>query len=76
MQHSTPILQLPGNYGYEWPTLDELMRYLHISAEDVQQRVRRLFGADDAGAHDARFGCTAVLECYRASVAAGMLLPR
>lgn len=76
MQHFTPILQLPGNYGYKWPRLDELMRYLHVPAEDVQQRARQLFGTDAVGAHDARFDCTAVLECYQAAVAAGLPLPR
>jgi DNA polymerase III epsilon subunit-like protein len=76
MQHFTPILQLPGYYGYKWPKLEELMRYLHVLAEDVQQRARQLFGTDAVGAHDARFDCTAVLKCYQASVAAGILLPR
>ncbi len=76
MQHFTPILRLPGNYGYKWPRLEELMRYLHVPAEDVQQRAHQLFGTDAVGAHDARFDCTAVLECYRASVAAGLFLPR
>jgi DNA polymerase III epsilon subunit-like protein len=76
MQHFTPILRLPGNYGYKWPRLEELMGYLHISAEDVQEKALQLFGTDAVGAHDARFDCTAVLECYQASVSAGLLLPR
>lgn len=76
MRHFTPILQLPSNCGYKSPRLDELMRYLNVSAEEVQQRARQLFGGDAVGAHDARFDCTAVLECYQASVAAGMLSPQ
>lgn len=52
------------------------MRYLHVQAEGVQQRARQLFGKDTVGAHHAWFNCTAVFECRRAAVAAGLLLPR
>ena len=50
MKESTEYCQLPGNYGFKWPTLSEL----HT----------RLFGKDFEGAHDAAADCLACMNCY------------
>ncbi len=46
---STDYCQIPGNYGYKWPTLSEL----HI----------KLFETDFDGAHDALFDVKACARC-------------
>jgi DNA polymerase-3 subunit epsilon len=50
MKQSTKFCKLPGNYGYKWPTLDELHRTLFQSAFD--------------GAHDAGADCLACVKCF------------
>ena len=51
MEASTPVLQLPGQKGYKWPTLSEA--YKHFS------------GAELKGAHDAAVDADACLLIYR-----------
>lgn len=50
MKSSTNYCQIPGNYGYKWPTLSEL----HI----------KLFGKDFEGAHDAFADIDATEKCF------------
>lgn len=50
METSTDILKLPGYYGYKWPKLDELHRYL--------------FGEGFEGAHDALADIRATSRCF------------
>jgi DNA polymerase-3 subunit epsilon len=47
---TTDLLQLPGHYGFKWPTLQELHRYL--------------FGCEFEGSHDALSDVQATLNCY------------
>ncbi len=49
-EQSTEFCQLPGNFGYKWPTLSEL----HM----------RLFGEDFEGAHDALADVKACARCF------------
>lgn len=49
-ESTTDYLQLPGKYGYKWPSLSEL----HI----------HLFGEDFTGAHDALDDVMATLRCF------------
>jgi len=50
MKSATNYCQVPGNYGYKWPTLSEL----HI----------KLFGEDFEGAHDAFADIEATEKCF------------
>lgn len=50
MKETTDLLKLPGRYGYKWPKLDELHRFL--------------FGDGFEGAHDALEDIRATLRCY------------
>ena len=50
MQSTTDILQLPGTYGFKWPTLTELHNYL--------------FGCDFDKAHDALNDVEATAKCF------------
>lgn len=49
-EESTDYCQLPGNYGYKWPRLDEL----HI----------KLFGENFEGAHDALADVEVCAKCF------------
>ena len=50
MQSTTDICQLPGPYGFKWPSLQELHKFL--------------FGCDFEGAHDASDDVTATAKCF------------
>jgi DNA polymerase-3 subunit epsilon len=50
MKIGTDICQLPGQYGYKWPKLEELYRHL--------------FNREFIGAHDALSDCRATKECF------------
>lgn len=50
MNKATEYCQIPGRYGYKWPTLSEL----HI----------KLFGKDFDGAHDAFADISATVDCF------------
>ncbi|MCF6307513.1 MAG: 3'-5' exonuclease [Flavobacteriaceae bacterium] len=50
MKSATNYCQIPGNYGYKWPTLSEL----HI----------KLFGKNFEGAHDAFADIEATEKCF------------
>jgi len=59
MKESTEYCQLPGNYGFKWPTLSELHTLL--------------FGKDFKGAHDAAADCLACMNCYFRLKAIGII---
>lgn len=50
MQSTTDICRLPGPYGFKWPSLHELHKFL--------------FGCDFEGAHDASDDVTATAKCF------------
>lgn len=50
MQSTTDICQLPGPYGFKWPSLQELHQFL--------------FKCDFQGAHDASDDVTATAKCF------------
>jgi DNA polymerase III subunit epsilon len=50
MKSTTDLLQLPGPYGFKWPTLQELHNHL--------------FKCDFEGAHDALDDVTATAKCF------------
>jgi DNA polymerase III epsilon subunit-like protein len=50
MKESAKHCQLPGKYGYKWPTLTELHAIL--------------FGGPFEGAHDAAADCLACMKCF------------
>lgn len=50
MQSTTDICKLPGPYGFKWPSLQELHKFL--------------FGCDFEGAHDASDDVTATAKCF------------
>lgn len=50
MQSTTDICRLPGPYGFKWPSLNELHKFL--------------FGCDFEGAHDASDDVTATAKCF------------
>lgn len=50
MQSTTDICRLPGPYGFKWPSLQELHKFL--------------FGCDFEGAHDASDDVTATAKCF------------
>ena len=50
MQSTTEICKLPGQYGFKWPSLQELHNFL--------------FKADFEGAHDASDDVTATAKCF------------
>lgn len=50
MKSTTDIVQLPGRYGFKWPKLEELHRYL--------------FRSNFEGAHDALNDVMATAKCY------------
>ena len=58
-EESTNFCQIPGGYGYKWPTLSEL----HM----------KLFGCDFDGAHDALVDVEACARCFFELVKRGVI---
>ncbi len=50
MKTTTDLCRIPGNYGYKWPKLEELHRFL--------------FGSDFEDAHDALVDVKVCAKCY------------
>ena len=50
MKTTTDLCKIPGNYGYKWPTLSELHRFL--------------FGSDFKDAHDASVDVQTCAKCF------------
>ena len=50
MKTTTDLCKIPGNYGYKWPKLEELHRFL--------------FGADFEDAHDASVDVKICAKCF------------
>ena len=58
MKTTTDLCRIPGNYGYKWPKLEELHRFL--------------FGSDFEGAHDALVDVKICVKCYYELVKRGI----
>ena len=58
MKTTTDLCRIPGNYGYKWPKLEELHRFL--------------FGSDFEGAHDALVDVKVCVKCYYELVKRGI----
>lgn len=67
MRKSTPVCRIPhpNRGGYKWPTLEEALRALDISPEEVNALASDLFGGEQNAFHDARFDSTAVWLIYK-----------
>lgn len=67
MRKSTPLCRIPhpNRGGYKWPRLEEALRTLDISAEEVNALAAEVFGDGRAAFHDARFDSAAVYLIYR-----------
>ena len=59
MEYYTPILQIPGHYGYKWPRLSEVMDHLGIEEKRVMFSATKIFKGAGIGFHDARFDVAA-----------------
>ncbi len=69
MSYFTEVMQLKRSNGaYKAPSLAELMSFLNISRDRVEETARRLFGVPDTAPHDARYDSTAVMLCYQRAV--------
>lgn len=55
MEYYTPILQIPGYYGYKWPRLNEVTDYLSIDEKQLMFAAQKIFKGAGIGFHDARF---------------------
>ena len=58
MKTTTDLCRIPGNYGYKWPKLEELHRFL--------------FGSDFEDAHDALVDVKVCAKCYYELVKRGI----
>lgn len=58
-ESGTDLCEIPGNYGYKWPKLQELHKYL--------------FNEEFDGAHDALADVKACMRCFYAMVAEGVI---
>lgn len=66
MLASTNICRIPGSRGYKWPTLEEAVRCLRITVEEVRALAATHFGGEEvSGFHDSRFDVAAVYLIYR-----------
>jgi DNA polymerase III subunit epsilon len=67
MRMSTSACRLPrASGGYKWPKLEEAVRSLDISEEEIRTLVASLFGGEEnPGFHDARFDAAAVYLIFK-----------
>lgn len=67
MRKSTQLCRIPNpnRGGYKWPRLEEALRALDISREEVDALASKLFGGERTAFHDARFDSAAVWLIYR-----------
>lgn len=67
MRQSTQIARIPhpSRGGYKWPTLEEALRALEISPEEVNALASKVFGGGESAFHDARFDSAATWLIYR-----------
>lgn len=67
MKKSTPACRIPhpNRGGYKWPRLEEALRALEISEEEVNALASKLFGGEQIAFHDARFDTAATWLIYR-----------
>ncbi|MBA2853478.1 DNA polymerase-3 subunit epsilon [Methanococcus maripaludis] len=67
MKYFTNICKIPNPYGYKnykWPSLEELLKYLKITKNEVSDCAQNYFGSVN-GQHDSRFDSTAVYLAFK-----------
>jgi len=67
MEYFTDILKLKGQYGkHKWPKLEETMQFLGIDSQgnSFKEGLKKLYGGDDIGFHDARFDVCGLVTVY------------
>lgn len=78
MKAFKPIIQLPAKYKkygpYKNPKVSEVMGYLNISEESIDNYSKKLFNYTGSGFHDSRFDTTAIyvaVNVYREKLHGG-----
>ncbi len=56
-------IQRYGN-GYKYPNLREMTEYFEVINEDIETKVKELFGGNMGRFHDARYDVAATYLCY------------
>jgi len=67
MKYFENIIKLKGKYGkYKWPKLEETMHFLGIDpqSKSFNDGLKRLYGDDGIGFHDARFDVCGLVTVY------------
>ncbi len=74
MKHFTPICQIYHHYfGFKYPTLEELLKFLSVEQSDVLQMLKDVFNEDDIGFHDARFDIAGTFIAFVEGMDAGFI---
>lgn len=75
MRHFTSICKIPNHrgYGYKWPRLEELTKFLNIKHKDILKATENIFGSKNIGYHDARFDTTATYLAYMEGIDRGLI---
>lgn len=75
MKHFTNICKISksGGYGYKWPKLEELTRFLNIKDKEIIRSTEDIFYCKGIGYHDARFDTVATYLCYMKGLKGGLL---
>ncbi len=67
MEYFKNILKLPpksSRYsGFKNPKMDEVVKYYNLSNEDILEKTKVIFGADNISYHDARYDTMAMYLC-------------
>lgn len=75
MKHFTNICKIEknGGYGYKWPKLEELTRFLNIKDKDIIKTTGEIFNCKGIGYHDARFDTVATYLSYMEGIRKGLI---
>lgn len=66
MKYYTEVIGIEHYYyGYKYPKLEEVMYYLDIENEDIEEKTKEIFKCDAAYYHDSRLDVIATLEAYK-----------
>lgn len=66
MEYYTDILKTPNYYGYKWPKLEEVVRYLNIDISSIEANARELFNMENSiGYHDSRVDILYTYEIFK-----------
>lgn len=68
MEYYTPILEIPGHYGFKWPRLSEVIDYLGIEEKRIMFSAQKIFQGAGIGFHDARFDVAATYAILQETV--------